>query len=67
MLDISSIIKNRRTVLGISQEDLAEMSGVGIATIKTIETGKANPSLRTLESLAVILGLELSLKVRNTY
>lgn len=67
MLDISSIIKNRRTVLGISQEDLAEMSGVSIATIKTIETGKANPSLRTLESLAVILGLELSLKVRNTY
>lgn len=67
MLDISSIIKARRTVLGISQEDLAEMSGVSIATIKTIETGKANPSLRTLESLAVILGLELSLKVRNTY
>lgn len=67
MLDLSSIIKNRRTVLGISQEDLAEMSGVSIATIKTIETGKANPSLRTLESLAVILGLELSLKVRNTY
>lgn len=67
MLDISSIIKARRIVLGISQEDLAEMSGVSIATIKTIETGKANPSLRTLESLAVILGLELSLKVRNTY
>lgn len=67
MVDISTIIKDRRSVLEISQEDLAEMSGLSIATIKKIETGKANPSLRTLESLAVILGLELSLKVRNTY
>lgn len=66
-MDLSSIIKERRQVLGISQLDLAEMSGIGIATVKSIECGKANPSLKTIESLAEVLGLEITLNVRSTY
>lgn len=54
-------------MLDISQLDLAEMSGVGIATVKSIECGKANPSIQTVEKLAEVLGLELSLTLRKTY
>lgn len=54
-------------MLGISQLDLAEMSGIGIATVKSIECGKANPSLKTIENLAEVLGLEITLNVRSTY
>lgn len=66
-MNLSSIIKERRQMLGISQLDLAEMSGIGIATVKSIECGKANPSIKTVESLAEVLGLELSLTLKNTY
>lgn len=65
-MDLPSIIKERRQTLGISQIDLAEMSGVGIATVKSIEGGKANPSIRTVESLATVLGLELNLNLKKT-
>ncbi|MCQ2289540.1 MAG: helix-turn-helix transcriptional regulator [Muribaculaceae bacterium] len=66
-MDLPAIIKKRRQTLGISQLDLAEMSGVGIATIKNIECGKANPSIQTVESIAMVLGLQLTLTIKKTY
>ncbi|MBQ0019732.1 MAG: helix-turn-helix transcriptional regulator [Bacteroidales bacterium] len=64
---VAEILKERRQTLGLSQVDLAEMAGVGIATVKNIECGKANPSIRTIESIAEVLGLELSLTLKNCY
>lgn len=37
---LSERIKIRRAELGISQESLAEKTGMGIATIKRFESGK---------------------------
>jgi transcriptional regulator with XRE-family HTH domain len=37
---ISGFLQNRRKELGITQEQLAELSGMGIATIKRFESGK---------------------------
>lgn len=66
-MDIATDIKKRRIRLGISQQDLAEFAGVGIATVKDIERGKGNPSLQTLQKLLEVLGLEMTLQVRNTW
>lgn len=66
-MELSNIFKTRRQTLGISQLDLAEMAGVGIATVKSIECGKANPSILTVEKLAEVLGLELSLTLKKTF
>ena len=60
-------IATRRKTLGISQNDLAEMSGVSLATIKNIERGKGNPSFETVEKLLTVLGLEIQFKVRNPF
>ena len=60
-------IATRRKTLGISQTDLAEMSGVSLATIKNIERGKGNPSFETVEKLLTVLGLEIQFKVRNPF
>lgn len=65
-MNIAADIKKRRMRLGISQQDLAEFAGVGIATVKDIERGKGNPSLQTLQKLLEVLGLEITLQVRNT-
>jgi len=37
---ISGFLKQRRQELAITQEQLAELSGMGIATIKRFESGK---------------------------
>jgi len=64
--DIISTLRDRRAVLGVTQEELAEMSGVGLRTLKQIESGKGNPTLSTLKRLVEVLGLEISLRVRKT-
>jgi transcriptional regulator with XRE-family HTH domain len=58
-------IKDRREVLQVTQERLAELSGVGLRTIKQFESGKGNPTLMTLQKIADVLGLEVDLKVKN--
>lgn len=37
---ISGFLKNRREELGMTQQELADSSGMGIATIKRFESGK---------------------------
>ena len=63
---LSDLIKDRRVKLKLSQIDLSEMSGVSLATIKNIERGKGNPSIRTMEKILEVLGLELICRVRQT-
>lgn len=63
---IGDLFKTRREFLQLKQEDLAEMSGVTTRTINIVERGKGNPSIRTLEKLAVILGLEIVAQVKKT-
>ena len=59
-------IKIRRKTLAISQRDLAEMAGVGLATIKDIERGEGNPSLSTISRILDVLGMEVLFRVRQT-
>lgn len=58
-------IKERRKVLDITQETLAEISGVGLRTLKQFESGKGNPTLETLQKLCDALGLEMKLEVKT--
>ncbi|MEC4114855.1 helix-turn-helix transcriptional regulator [Myroides pelagicus] len=64
-LSIIEQIKERRKVLAISQESLAEISGVGLRTLKQFESGKGNPTLKTLQNLCDTLGLEIKLEVKS--
>lgn len=63
---IISQIKNRRDELQVTQETLAEVSGVGLRTLKAFESGRGNPTLKTLGQLADALGLELCLQIKPT-
>ncbi len=57
-------IKERRESLRVTQETLAELSGVGLRTLKQFESGKGNPTLSTLEKISGVLGLEICLKIK---
>lgn len=58
-------IKMRRLSLKVNQELLSELSGISLRTLKQFESGKGNPTLKTIEKLAGALGLELTLKVKS--
>ena len=64
-MSLSEVIKNRRKTLAISQQDLAEMAGIGLATLKDIERGKGNPSMATVSKIMDVLGMEIEFKVRK--
>jgi transcriptional regulator with XRE-family HTH domain len=63
--ELIKILKERREALKVTQEHLAELSGVGLRTLKAIETGNGNPTIDTLTKLAEVLGMELKLEVRK--
>lgn len=63
---LADIIKRRRTFLGLTQEDLAQMSDIGIATVKLIESGKGNPSLSTAQKILDVLGMEIVYSIKKT-
>ena len=58
------LIKKRRTVLSLKQQDLSDYTGLSLRIIKSIESEKGNPSLKTLEKIAEVLGLELIMRVK---
>lgn len=63
---IGKVIKERRALLGISQQDLSDYSGVGISTVKDLERGVGNPSIDTLRKILDVVGLEMILQVKQT-
>jgi transcriptional regulator with XRE-family HTH domain len=65
--EIIHSIKERREILKVTQEALAELSGVGLRTLKQFESGKGNPTLLTLQKLADVLGMEVCIQVKNTF
>ena len=66
LMSLAEVIKGRRKTLSISQKDLAEMAGIGLATVKDIERGKGNPSMGTVSRIMEVLGMEIVFKVRQT-
>ena len=65
-MDIGKVIKERRALLGISQQDLSDYSGVGISTVKDLERGVGNPSVETLRKILDVVGLEMILQMKQT-
>lgn len=63
--ELGKQIKERRNVLRITQPDLSEMAGISINTLYKIERGQANPTIKVLNKIADILGMEIKLKVKQ--
>lgn len=60
--DLAKTIKEARLKMGMSQRELAKKSGIGNATVSTIEAGTAtNINVRTLLAISGTLGLSLKI------
>lgn len=63
--EIGKWIRERRKELGVTQQTLADLAGVGINTLLAIERGEGNPRLLTLMSILDALGLQLDVRLKT--
>lgn len=63
--ELAEVVRSARADLGLTQQELADRVGVGRLLIVQIESGKANPTLDNMLSLAGALNLDLAVGPRN--
>lgn len=64
-MEYGKIIKDRRKAIGVTQEQLADVSGVSLSYIKLVEANKANPTISVVETLLDCLGLEINVRLKQ--
>ncbi|KXK60162.1 hypothetical protein AWW66_20325 [Micromonospora rosaria] len=58
---LGTLLRRHRTAAGLTQEELADLAGVAVRTVRNLELGRvARPQRRTVEELADRLGLSES-------
>lgn len=65
-LPLGAFLKNSRLLKGLTQQELADLSGVNTMTIHYAESGKKVPMLTTLELICSALELDFD-TVKNSY
>lgn len=58
---VQAIIDARKNA-GLTQKELSERTGIAQGDISKLENGNANPSIRTLQRLAVAMGMTLKVE-----
>ena len=58
---IQAMIDARKSS-GLTQKQLAERTGIAQADISKLESGNANPSLKTLQRLAAGMGMKIKIE-----
>ncbi len=61
--ELGNSIRERRKFLKITQEDLADISGISERTLRSIEKGEANPELDSLLKICEVMGLSIDMNV----
>lgn len=62
MKSIAIQIKEQRERLGLSHQDIADLTQLGRTTVWRIENEKFSPQLKVLQKIADSIGLEVFLK-----
>lgn len=63
---IARQVKAAREAKGLSLRQLARMTGMNENTLVNIEHGRGNPTLKTLESLSMALGVRFAIGTPET-
>jgi y4mF family transcriptional regulator len=57
---LATAVVERRKVLGLRQEDLADLAGVSLRFVQLVEAGKPSVRLDKVEAVLAALGLRLA-------
>lgn len=58
--ELAHVVKQRRTSLGLRQEDVADLAGVSLRFVQSVEAGKTTVRLDKLAAVLDVLGLMLT-------
>lgn len=64
-IDCGKILREARRRVGVTQEELADVAGVSINSVKLIEQGKMNPTMQMFDLLMDCLGMEISVAIKQ--
>ena len=59
MTNLANIIKEKRKQTGLTQQDLALKSGLGLRLVREIEQGKTSMRMDKVNQLLALFGMEL--------
>lgn len=65
LIRIGKVIRDRRKQLGVNQQTLSELAGIGINTLLAVERGEGNPQLSTMLAILDTLGLQFEIKLKT--
>lgn len=57
--EIGAVIQSVRKENGLTQEQLADLTGISERTFRSMESGQGNPSFSAVVSTASVLGIKL--------
>lgn len=60
MTTLAKIIKEKRKAKGLTQQDLALKSGLGLRLVREIEQGKTSMRMDKVNQLLALFGMELT-------
>lgn len=61
--NLGALLRSRRKSLGLTLDGCAEQAGVSRQTLVSLESGRGNPRLDTLQALAGVLRVRLALSL----
>ncbi len=62
---IGEQIRARRQELKINQQEVADLAGISINTLGSIEMGTGNPGISSIQAVCEVLGLEIITKLKD--
>lgn len=62
---IGSALATRRKLLNATQAQVAELADISVHSLCNLESGRGNPTLKSLLAVAEVLGLELKMSIHN--
>ena len=62
MKGIHRSVAQARRDLGLTQGELSGLARVSLATLQNVEAGRANPSVKTLQRILRVIGLEVEVR-----
>lgn len=66
-IDIPTATRRMRKILGMNRHEYAEkIAKVGFETLQAVETGKGNPTVKTLRAIGAPFGFEVGFVRKNS-
>ena len=58
-MPIAAAVKRMRKISGLNQAEFAKHRDISLASLRMIEQGVGNPSVKTLNKIAEVFGMEI--------